>query len=74
MENTSLIQLYQVLPQNLKQEVLDFIYFLLAKYDIQVPTKPEEPTKRHSYFGNAKGEVIMHDNFDEPLEEFAEYR
>lgn len=55
MENTSLIQLYQVLPQNLKQEVLDFIYFLLAKYDIQVSTQPEELAKRPSHFGNAKG-------------------
>lgn len=74
MEHISLVQLYQILPQNLKQEVLDFIYFLVAKYNIQIPAKLEEPTKRPSHFGNAKGEVFMHDNFNEPLEEFAEYR
>lgn len=40
--------------------------------------KPEEEKiraarKRAALFGALKGKLVMHDDFDEPLEDFAEY-
>lgn len=29
--------------------------------------------KRKSHFGSAKGQIVMSDNFDEPLEDFKDY-
>lgn len=32
-----------------------------------------ETNKAHPQFGNARGQVTMSDDFDQPLEDFAEY-
>jgi antitoxin (DNA-binding transcriptional repressor) of toxin-antitoxin stability system len=34
--------------------------------------EPEAPRKRH--FGSAKGKIVFHPGWDEPLEDFAPYR
>jgi hypothetical protein len=54
------------LPADLKKEVQDFIEFLKSKVKKQGPVKQRK-------FGSAKGFFIMHEDFDEPLEDFKEY-
>ena len=54
------------LPSNLKKEVQDFIEFLKLKSKTQKSVKQRQ-------FGSAKGFFVMHENFDEPLEDFKEY-
>ncbi len=47
------------------------------KYDRQVVRLVVEPAReprRPREFGSAKGMLIVPDDFDEPLEEFAEYQ
>jgi len=63
------LQLYQqinMLPENLKMEVAQFIDFLLYKQKVQ-----EKPKKRQ--FGFAKGKISLSPDFNEPLEDFKEY-
>lgn len=64
------IQLYtkiNFLPQELKSEVNDFVDFLLRK------SKKEKKNKQPK-FGCAKGEIYISSDFDEPLEDFKDYR
>lgn len=63
------LQLYtklSTLPPELKREVQDFIESLKSK------TKNEKTLKQRK-FGAAKGFFEMHDDFDQPLEDFKEY-
>ena len=69
MTEQALIQEIQTLPENLKQEVLHFVQFLKQK---QV-AKTESAKPRQRKAGSAKGEIIMADDFDAPLEDFADY-
>jgi hypothetical protein len=66
MSTLSLHTKLETLPDNLKQEVADFIDFLL-----------EKSTTRHKKIvprpGSAKGKVKMSADFDERLDEFKDY-
>ncbi len=53
------------LPPSLKKEVDDFVEFLKAK-------KRKNRIKERK-FGCAKGLIVMHDDFDAPLEDFKEF-
>jgi len=55
------------LPPDLRKEVKNFIEFLKTKAQQQKTNKKRE-------FGAAKGFFKMHSDFDEPLEDFKEYR
>lgn len=68
MDNLILFNKVSLLPDNVKQEVSDFIDKLLVKVSV---SKNEEINKPK--FGSAKGKIIMHDDFDEPLDCFKEY-
>ncbi len=69
MTEQTLIQEIHTLPESLKQEVLHFVQFLKQKQTVE-----EKPTKRRKRkAGSAKGEIIMADDFEAPLEDFAEY-
>lgn len=57
----------ELLPENLKKEVLDFIGYLLMKYKNEGKKKPAPK------FGSAKGKYVLSADFDEPLEDFNEY-
>ncbi len=70
MIEQTLIQEIHTLPESLKQEVLHFVQFLKQKQNIQIES-PKPRKKRKA--GSAKGEIIMADDFDAPLEDFAEY-
>ncbi len=54
------------LPLNLKEEVGDFIDFLLSK-------KQNSVVKKQPVFGIAKGQFTVSQDFDEPLDDFKEY-
>jgi len=62
----------ECLPEHLKQQVLDYIEFLLSR-EPQEPPLPEEAPKFKPGFGGAKGMITMSPDFDEPLEDFKEY-
>lgn len=69
-----LIQEIHTLPDNLKEEVLHFVQFLKQKTQNETSEEPKTPKKRERKFGGAKGMFVMTEAFDEPLEDFAEYR
>jgi hypothetical protein len=54
------------LPADLKKQVQDVIEFLKTKARKQNSNKQRQ-------FGAAKGFFKMHDDFDEPLEDFKDY-
>ena len=56
-----------MLPDNLKQQASDFIDFRLERS----VTKDEKIIPRP---GSAKGKIKMSPDFDEPLDEFKEYK
>jgi hypothetical protein len=62
-----IIKQLHLMPENLKQEVLDFVGYLLTKHQnfYQTPKVPK--------FGSAKGKYVLHPNFDEPLDDFKDY-
>lgn len=66
MENTTLYTKLSSLPENLKNEVSDFIDFLISKID-------SKKTKPKAKFGSAKGMFKMKKNFDDPIDDFNEY-
>lgn len=64
------LQLYTKLsglPVNLKAEVSDFIDFLKQK----TFKKGQKPKNRIA--GKAKGQIVLKDNFDAPIEGFDSY-
>ena len=67
MDNTILFNKVSLLPENMKQELSDFIDNLLAKTTkkVEIVNMPK--------FGSAKGKIIMKPDFDDPLECFKEY-
>ncbi|MBI5215200.1 MAG: DUF2281 domain-containing protein [Ignavibacteriae bacterium] len=67
MSDTLIYSKLSTLPDNLKHEVVDFIDFLIAKKEKE--SAPFEGPK----FGCAKGQIMMSDDFDAPLEDFKEY-
>ena len=66
MNSLSIYTKLETLPANLKQEVSDFVDFLLEK-------TTSKKKKAIPQFGSAKGKIKMSPDFDEPLEDFKEY-
>lgn len=66
MDNVILYSKLNALPENLKSEVLHFVEFLLTK-------KKSNNLKHKPVFGSAKGMFVIKDNFDDPIDDFAEY-
>lgn len=64
-----IISKIESLPDYYQQEVLDFSEFLLFK------VKQKACFENHSRggFGSRKGDYIMSENFDDPIEDFKEY-
>lgn len=62
------------LPDSLQVEVLHYIEFLLDKYLRSLPLEQSvvEPGKQHGY-GSWAGQIIMSDDFDQPLEDLQDY-
>jgi hypothetical protein len=88
MIQPTLLEKLEVLPESLQTEVLHYVEFLLEKHQKNKPSclseirqklqqelaklTPEEAEKRYGY-GSLKGKIVMSDDFDEPLEDLAEY-
>ena len=66
MESTVLYSKIEMLPDNLKEEVNDFVSFLLQKIN-----KSKKPQERQ--FGAFKGMITISPDFDAPLEDFNDY-
>ena len=69
MYQESIISNLNELPDFYKQEVLDYSDFLISK----VKKNGNNKNKSRGGFGARKGDYIMSDDFDEPLEDFKEY-
>jgi hypothetical protein len=54
------------LPLHLQQEVIDFVEFLEQK-------RKQSKQKKERKFGYAKEAIKLHDNFDDPIEDFKDY-
>lgn len=67
MSELELLTKVSQLPPNLKEEVADFVDFLIDKHDIK------GLQKRKLKFGMMKGTFVMSEDFDEPLEDFKDY-
>jgi hypothetical protein len=66
MTNTILERKVKQLPLEARQEVSDYLDFILYKYRDIKPIKP--------YAGCMKGTVLwMSDDFNEPLDDFKDY-
>lgn len=66
MNSLSIYTKLETLPKDLKQEVSDFIDFLMQK-------KTGKKKKIIPQFGSAKGKIKMASDFDAPLDDFKEY-
>ena len=69
MLQETIISNIEKLPENYQQEILDFSDFLLSK--INQNTEVEKSSR--GGFGARKGDYIMSEDFDAPLEDFKEY-
>lgn len=67
MSELELLSKVSQLPPNLKEEVSDFVDFLISKH------LGQNPQKKKLKFGMMKGTFVMHEDFDEPLEDFKDY-
>jgi len=65
MTTTMLYTKINNLTPSMIKEVDDFVEFL--------KTKQKKEKVKERKFGCAKGLIIMHDDFDAPLEDFKEY-
>jgi len=66
MNSLSIYTKLETLPKDLKQEVSDFIDFLMQKSR----TKKKKVIPQ---FGSAKDKIKMSPDFDAPLDDFKEY-
>jgi len=66
MDNLSLYNKINSLPDNLKKEVQDFVDFLQNK-------TVKDSEKKPRVFGSLKGKIKMTEDFDAPIEDFKDY-
>ncbi|MDY7006474.1 MAG: DUF2281 domain-containing protein [Cyanobacteriota bacterium] len=59
------------LPEFLKKELLNYAEYLQEKYPNNQQSTEKMETVRG--YGSWAGQIIMSDDFDEPLEDLAEY-
>lgn len=69
--DAALWQVVLKMPDALKIELLDYAEYLLTKYQ-NITKSTEKPEKNHGY-GSWAGQIIMADDFDEPLADLEEY-
>jgi hypothetical protein len=68
IKDSLIINNIKSLPDNLKQEVMDYIDYLQKKY-----ASPTKTTEKKRVFGSAKGKYVLTADFNEPLKDFEEY-
>lgn len=67
MSDVELLKRVSELPEKLKEELDNYIDFLLQKR--AATDLPKKPLR----FGMMKGTFVMSDDFDEPLDDFKDY-
>ena len=84
MLQLAILEKLEVLPESMQTEVLHYIEFLLEKHQKNTINRleilredlkklsSEEAEKRYGY-GSMAGQIILSEDFDELLEELAEY-
>lgn len=71
MIETAILKNLEKLPESVKQEVLDYIEFLVNRYAQETPKTPK--TAKRGGLGIWKGKIWMSEDFDEPLEDLKDY-
>ncbi len=76
MNALTLYSKIEMLPEHLKRQVIDYVEFLLSRQTMGANFKPPTNTKQkfEPGFGGAKGMIKLKPGWDEPLEDFQEYR
>ncbi len=69
--DTALWKAIAQMPDALKVKILHYAEFLLAKYPNT--QKTTEKTEQSHGYGSWAGQIIMSDDFDEPLEDLQDY-
>lgn len=67
MDAVSFYNKFESLPSNLKKEATEYLEKLFSKSTVETKNKLKPK------FGSLKGKIVIHDDFDEPLEDFKEY-
>jgi Protein of unknown function (DUF2281) len=70
----SINSLLTTLPESLQIEALHYIEYLTSRRERPVQEPLEPLTPKRNGFGILKGRVTIADDFDAPLEEFADYQ
>lgn len=76
MVQSVILEKLAALPEALQTEVLHYIEFLLEKYAKNGSKSQQnlvKPVEQQYGYGSMAGQIIIPDDFDEPLEEFAAY-
>ncbi len=66
MTATTLYTKFSSLPLTLRNELMNYMDYLIQKH------QPEKK-KNHPKAGCMKGTFVIHDDFNEPLDDFKEY-
>ena len=72
IEQTTIDKIRRLSP-DLQQQILTFVEFIEFKSSITQLSKDVEIGAKRQGFGLWKGDIIIHDNFDEPLSDFEAY-
>lgn len=69
-----LIQLYETMTETAQKELYDFAVFLISKDEKKERESVKITSSKKSQFGALKNKIkYIAPDFDEPLEDFAEY-
>lgn len=69
--DTEIFQTIVKMPEPLKKEILHYAEYLLEK-QAKTESSQEQLEQIHGY-GSWAGQIVMSDDFDEPLEDIKEY-
>ena len=71
MSDVAFLKKWMSLPEHLQKEVEDFMDFIVSRKKSNEEQKSKKQADRTP--GLAKGMIIIHDNFDDPIEGFEDY-
>jgi len=74
VSDSSILQIFHNLPVQYREEAINFMQFLVYKYEQEknIGNETNEMKKRQiGYF--PKGTFVLADDFDAPLDDFKEY-
>jgi len=72
--DSTIYEKLQLMPQQLKTEILDFMDYLWMKYQKQNNSSDIIITqKKQRQWGQFAGKIKIADDFDAPLDDFKEY-